>query len=188
MSEFTVQSEPVIPQSVTPLPSPPSQNVVSHLTAPNVTKPQNKGDPQLYMNNERNTFQAIITACVILLLGIYIPLVIDNKSVKWMGILLCLCSLSIVFVALYTYKRNITMFEKNEQNYIDWDIASFLIYSVGGILMITSSIITYEMYWNIAGNNTQSSPSARNNTPIQDDLSSVGGRSVGSVKSSRSQD
>ena len=137
------------------------------------------------MNNERNTFQAILTACVILLLGIYIPLVIDNQSIKWMGLLLCLCSLSIVFVALYTYKRNVTMFEKNEQNYIDWDVFSFLIYSVGGIIMIAASMITYEMYWNISGKDTQ--PKVVN-TPIQDDLSSVGGGSAGSVKSLRSQD
>ena len=184
MSEFTAQSEPIIPQSVTPLP-PPSQPTESPLVTPNITKPQNKGDPQLYMNNERNTFQAILTACVILLLGIYIPLFIDNQSIKWMGLLLCLSSLSIVFVALYTYKRNITMFEKNEQNYIDSDLASYLIYSVGGIIMIASSMITYEMYWNISGNNTQQKIT---NIPIQDDLSSVGGGSVRSIKSSRSQD
>ena len=77
------------------------------------------------------------------------------------------------------------MFEKNEQNYIDWDVASFLIYSVGGIIMIASSMITYEMYWNISGNNTQQKIT---NIPIQDDLSSVGGGSVRSIKSSRSQD
>ena len=43
MSEFTSQSEPVIPQSVTQLP-PPSQPAVTAMNTPNVTKPQNKGD------------------------------------------------------------------------------------------------------------------------------------------------
>ena len=163
MAEFISQSEPVTPPSI------------------DVTKPQQKTDPHLYMSNERNMYQTLLTGCVILVLSIYLPLVLPSDSSKWAAVALCITAIATLFMGLYTFKRNIDAFESNEQDYIDWNKSSTIMYSIGSVLLITSSMVLYELYWNANGKKSTDS------SPIDlDDTKSVGSVfSAGSRRSSK---
>ena len=154
MAEFISQSEPVQPPSI------------------DVTKPRQKSDPQLYMNNERNVFITVITGCIILLMSVYIPLVLPSDTTRWIGVFLALLALCTLFMGIYTHKRNLDAFEANEQDYLDWNKSSILVYSIGGGLMIISAMVLYDLYWNA---------SKTGKSPVEDILDDV--KSVGSMKS-----
>lgn len=159
MAEFISQSEPVTPPSIT-----------------EVTKPKSKRDPNLYMNNERNMYQTVFTGCVVLLMSLYIPSVLPSDSSKWMAVGLAITSIITLFLSLYLYKRNIEAFEANEQEYIDWKQSSIMIYCIVSALLIVSSMVLYELYWNAADN--------RKGNPVNDTLDEI--RSIGSERSFKS--
>ena len=159
MAEFISQSEPVTPPSI-----------------PEVTKPKAKSDPQLYMNNDRNVYQTLFTGCIVLLMSLYIPSVLPSDSSKWIAVCLAVAAMMILFLAIYVYKRNNDAFDSNEQEYIDWSKESTIIYIIGSVLLIVSSMVLYELYWN-ASNAKGTSTS----TPVSDALDEI--RSVGSERS-----
>lgn len=160
MSEFIAQSEPVAPPSM-----------------PQITEPKQKLDPQLFMDNERNTYQTILAASIVLGLGVYLPLVMPSDTMRWVGVLLCIAAMFILFTGLYTFKRNLDSFNRNEQNFIDWNTSTMMIYSIGSIMSIVSAMVVYEMYWN-------ATPKSPTPPSVPDDVKSVGSvKSSGSVKS-----
>ena len=166
MADFISQSIPITPPSI---------------ETPEITQPKNKSDPQYFMNNERNVWLSIFVGCAILVMATFIPLQFANVPMfNWVGVVLSLIASVVFGSALYNYKRNLDAGEINEEAYIDWSKSSMLIYTVGGVLFIVTSMVMYELYWNAS----RSSPGKIPEPIIEDDVRSV--KSFGSVKSAKS--
>jgi len=164
MSEFLSQSNPVVPPSI------------------EVSEPKVKSEPTLYMNNERNMLMGILISSVILFISLYLPSIVQSfvqsNSLKHVSISLCFISLIILFYSLFVYKRNIDAFKSNEQEYINHDKTSMLMYIIGAALMIIITVVLYEMYWNVSQTNTKQ--------PVKPELSDFldDAKSVGSISKS----
>lgn len=157
MAEFISQSEPMLPPSI-----------------PQVAKPSVKTDPALYISNESNTLQAFLLGCIVLVMSMYLPNILESYSIKLLGVALSVAAICTFVFGLYSFKRNVEAMNQNEQEFIDWKKSTMLMYAIGGALTITACMVLYEMYWNI---------SSSSSSDVSDTMSVVSVKSKRSMKS-----
>ncbi len=127
----------------------------------NISKPKGpRADAELYMKNEHNTYVSILTGCILLIMSIYLPIVMQSPSLKWAALGLSVSAFVIIIQSLIAYKRNFEAFESNEQKYIEWGTSHIFLYFIGSVMLITSLMISYELYWNASRPQNACTPSS----------------------------
>ena len=101
-----------------------------------VTEQKSKSNPSLHMYNEQNMFVGLITFCLVLMLSLYLQTIMDSTSMKQLSMGLCISGLFLLFYVLFVYKRNIDSFKNNEEEYINHEKTSVVMYCIMSALMV----------------------------------------------------
>lgn len=148
-----VQSEPMQAPMQAPMQPSNTNNVVS------VTKPNSpRANPQLYLHNENNFYQIVMSSCVLVAMAVALPLLMPTSTMKWLSVSIAFAAFSMLMQGIMSYKRNFDAFEKNEEEFINWNSSNMFLYSVGATCLIAAIVVVYELYWN-------ASPAVESNAP-----------------------
>ena len=122
-------------------------------------KTTKRASAQLFLQNEKNFLNSMLTSCGLIGLAVAIPLLMPSPTMWWYALACAVSAFVLAVHGSFMYKRNYDAFSKNEQEFIEWHSSHIFFYCAAFILITLSITIAYELYWAAAADSSKASPS-----------------------------
>ena len=129
-------------------------------------KTTKRASAQLFLQNEKNFLNSMLTSSGLIGLAVAIPLLMPTPMMRWYAMACAMSAFILAIHGSFMYKRNYDAFSKNEQEFIDWNSSHIFFYCSAFILITLSITIAYELYWAAAADSSSVIPTEE--TPIVD--------------------